>query len=360
MNPLSYSATQVLDEALIGRFAMFLYPPDVLQMSEEDRIRVTTHINGEDAPSISVWTDGTRVETVTESDVEQSGKDLDIILKMSAKYFGQLKSQLTTLSEFLAKFADLLMRETNGEVTLDGRRLGFIYRNILANRSVELAKADLFKTDVADFVGSARYVVQSSIPVGLNEESLKREEAVHKMEICFDLLSSYFEGNSEIAKVDLIYELFTTGDLLRKAKILLTENLSEFVNCKAWTDLLNQETDITLLAYAALQIEAHCPSTVPRELLEGLSRKIDPSKLTSNCIPALEDQSIEYIEEIEKLLDQDGDLARLIAFNEVEALISGAPATPSRILETKQRITSGIQTFHRLILESKPSETEVA
>ena len=47
MNPMSYSATQALDEALIGRFAIFLYPPDVLQMSEEDRIQVTSHINGE-------------------------------------------------------------------------------------------------------------------------------------------------------------------------------------------------------------------------------------------------------------------------------------------------------------------------
>ena len=40
MNPMTYSATQALDEALIGRFALFIYPPDVLQMSEEDRISV--------------------------------------------------------------------------------------------------------------------------------------------------------------------------------------------------------------------------------------------------------------------------------------------------------------------------------
>ena len=52
MNPLSYSATQALDDALIGRFAYFLYPPDVLQMDEADRIRVATHINGDDAPSL--------------------------------------------------------------------------------------------------------------------------------------------------------------------------------------------------------------------------------------------------------------------------------------------------------------------
>jgi len=34
MNPMSYSATQALDEALIGRFAQFIYPPDVLERLE--------------------------------------------------------------------------------------------------------------------------------------------------------------------------------------------------------------------------------------------------------------------------------------------------------------------------------------
>ena len=58
MNPMTYSATQALDEALVGRFALFIYPPDVLQMSEEDRIKVTTCINGDDAPSLAEWFPG--------------------------------------------------------------------------------------------------------------------------------------------------------------------------------------------------------------------------------------------------------------------------------------------------------------
>ena len=58
MNPISYSAAQALDNALVGRFAIFLYPPDVLQMDEADRSRVATHINGDDAPGLSEWTGG--------------------------------------------------------------------------------------------------------------------------------------------------------------------------------------------------------------------------------------------------------------------------------------------------------------
>lgn len=56
MNPVTYAATNALDAALVGRFAFFLYPPDVPQMDEDDRIRVAMHINGDDAPSLGEWT----------------------------------------------------------------------------------------------------------------------------------------------------------------------------------------------------------------------------------------------------------------------------------------------------------------
>jgi len=47
----------------------------------------------------------------------------------------------------LARFADLLMRETSGEITLDGRRLGFVYRNLLANLHQVLSVIDLQESD---------------------------------------------------------------------------------------------------------------------------------------------------------------------------------------------------------------------
>lgn len=353
MNPLSYSGTQVLDGALIGRFALFVYPPDVLQMDEQDRIRVTTHINGDDAPSIGVWADNKRIETVTKDDVIRTGAQMEQLLRTSTRHFHQLRSQILTLSEFLAKFADLLLRETKGEVALDGRRLGFVYRNILGNRAVELAKAEILGSSLPGFADSARYVVQSSIPVGLNDESLKRDEAAHKMEICFDLLSAFFEEGSEIAKVNEIYELFTTDNLMRKAELLLNANLGEFVNCKAWNDLMKADTDITLLAYTALQVEAHKPGTIPQELLEGLSRKIDTANLCTDCIPDLQGESIEYIEEIEALLNRVSDLDRLIAYHHVSKLARGSQITPGHITHTQQSIQADIRTFQTLINHAK-------
>lgn len=349
MNPLSYSATQALDEALIGRFAIFLYPPDVLQMNEEDRIRVTTLINGDDAPGLGEWISGGNGKTMAKDAVEATGEKTHEMISKAAAYFIQLRDELNTLSEFLAKFADLLMRETDGEIALDGRRLGFIYRNILANRAVEIAKDDIFGAEAGSFADSARYVVQSSIPIGLNDESLKREEAVHKMEVCFDLLSSFFEKGSEMDTVNRIYELFTTDDLMRKAEILLTENLGEFVASKAWNDMINSDKDITLLAYTALQIEARRPGTVPKELLESLSSKVSPKKLCSDCLPKLRGEAIEYIEEVEALLDQDSDLAQLVAYNRVSKLASKDVIKPKDIEETGNLIRQDLSTFGNLI-----------
>jgi len=369
MNPMTYSATQALDEALIGRFALFVYPPDVLQMSEEDRIKVTTCINGDDAPSLCEWLPGgngrwrsrhgqiasahpymgSSGKNVSTGAADMVGAQMREMLCKAAEHFIRLRNEMTTLSEFLAKFADLLMRETNSEIALDGRRLGFIYRNILANRSVELAKAEVFASEPGPFAESARYVVQSSIPIGLNDESLKREEAVHKMEVCFDLLSSYFEKGSEIDRVNLIYELFTTDDLMRKAEILLKEDLGEFAASKAWTDLIDDHQDITLLAYTALQVEARRPGTVPQELLEGLSGKISVSGLSSDCIPNLRGDSVEYIEEVEALLSRDTDLGKLVAYNRVSGLAEKERMSREDIEETARLIEQDIETFKKLI-----------
>ena len=349
MNPLSYSATNALDEALIGRFAIFLYPPDVLQMDEADRIKVATHINGDDAPSLSEWTGGQSAGTVSHDLSRTVGERLRTTLTAAGAHFLRLREQMPTLAEFLAKFADLLVRETGGEVALDGRRLGFIHRNILANRAVELAKAQTFNAALPDFVDSARYVMQSSIPVGLNDESLKREEAVHKMEICFDLLSSYFEEGAELSRTNLIYELFTTPDLMRKAELLLTQNLGEMACSKAWTDLMNNKQDVTLLAYVALQVEARRPGMIPQELLATLSTKIDAENLCTRCVGSLVDDAVEYIEEIEQLIERESDLAKLVAYQHVSRLVISGDITPDTVEATRRAIDRDIHLFEELL-----------
>jgi MoxR-like ATPase len=212
MNPKSYSATHTLDDALVGRFAMCVYPPEVLSMDEVDRARVACHMNGDDAPALGCWADDAKPKAKSNvkkqpRSVAAVGTEMKSLLTRAAKLFASLKSDLPRLGEFLARFADLAFRETKGEVKLDGRRLGFIYRNLLANRAVELAKAEAEGVSPPEFRLSARYVVLSSIPVGLNDETVNREETDHKVQVVFDLLSGYFDEGSDFERTDRVYEL---------------------------------------------------------------------------------------------------------------------------------------------------------
>jgi len=309
---------------------------------------VTSHINGDDAPALGEWTDNATISTVSKADVKSVGEQLHAMLHLAGKRFLRLREEMATLPEFLAKFADLLVRETGGQVSLDGRRLGFIHRNLIANRSIEISKAEVFGTQWPDFVESARYVVQSSIPVGLNEGGITREEAAHKMEICFDLLSNSF-NDTDITKVNLIYELFTTKDLMRKANLLLTMNLGEMAVSKAWTDLMAEEKDITLLAYTALQVEARRPGTVPQELLESLSKKVSPGRLSTNCIARLENDAVEYVDAVEALLEQPTDLAKLVAYHRLRELVESQIINPDSIAKTATLIEHDIIAFEKLL-----------
>lgn len=349
MNPVSYSATNALDAALVGRFALFVYPPDILQMEEADRIRVALHINGDDAPGLSEWTGGVTAGTVPRKEVDAVGDRMRELLTLAGGHFLRLRGQMPGLAEFLAKFADLLMRETKGEVSLDGRRLGFLHRGILANRAVEFAKAEVFGGEIPDFAASSRHVVTSGIPAGLADGGITREETAHRTELCFDLLSGYFEDGAELSRANLVHELFTTPDPLRKAELLLTKPLGDLALSKAWTDLLAEKRDLTLLAYTALQVEARRPGTVPRELLASLSDKIHNSRLGTDCVSRLENEAVEFIAEVEVLLDQPTDLGKLVACHRVSDLVRRAVVTPKTITETREAIDGDIAVFEALL-----------
>ena len=104
MNPVSYEGANALDEALIGRFALFLYPPDVLKMDEHDRIQVLTHINGDDAPSLQEWTTNhTGAGTVPEHQVSEVGEAIQQTLRLAATRFLQLRVHLGTLPAFSSR-----------------------------------------------------------------------------------------------------------------------------------------------------------------------------------------------------------------------------------------------------------------
>jgi len=352
MNPSDdsrYNGTQILDAALVGRFATFLYPPEALDMDEADRIRVVQHINGDDAPSLSEWTGGQHQRTVTETVTAETGDCMAAILQAAARHFMVLQARFETLGEFLSRLSVLVLKETGGKVRLDGRRLGFIYRSLLACRGIELARADMSGHEVPAFEESAKATILAGIPVGIANDGINKEEFVHKVEICLDLLSEYFRDGSDISRTETIYRLFTCTDLLEKTRILLREDLSELARCKAWNDLADSEEDVSILAYLALQVEAHRPGTVPRELLEKLSGRVSVASLSTGNIPNLKGETVELVEDAETLLDQPNDLGRMLAYHRLWRLVESGRVTSEAIGLARSQTTADFEEFTRLL-----------
>ena len=356
MNPSGdsrYNGTQTMDAALIGRFAIFLYPPEALDMDECDRIRVVQHINGEDAPSLGVWISGGNTHTVSETETKEAGLLIGRVIRQAAKHFLVLKEQFTSLGEFLSRFSMLVLKETEGKVKLDGRRLGFIYRTILACRAVELSRNEILGDELRDFAQSARRAILSGIPVGINADGINKEGFLHKMEICLDLLSDYFRGGSDMAKTEIIYRLFTCTDLLEITRILLTEDLTELTKSKAWNDLCGGERDISILAYVALQVEARKPGTVPNELMEKLAGRVSNHRLNTESIPQLTGESIEFLDPLDSLMAQRTDMGKLIAYERIRELADGGTVTNAGVAWARQQIENDIQIFEELLVSKK-------
>jgi len=351
MNPHTYSGVNAMDEALIGRFATFLYPPDILGMEEEDRIKVCTHINGDDAPALGQWVDTVEVRSVSKDAVEKCGVELNLLLYDAARHFLMLRSELFQLSDFLARFALLLAQESKGQIELDGRRLGFLHRNMLAVRSIEVAQAQRYGEALLDFASSAKQTLLASIPIGLNaDEGIAKEEAEHRINLCFDLLSAYFQPGAPMEQVNLVYELFTTKSVLRKAELLLAHDLGELAKCKAWNNLMDdKKEDLTVLAYTALLVEAKRPGTVPQELLLKLSNEIEASSLGGRCIPCLKNEGIEHIELVRALLVRKTDLERIVAYAQVSNLVESEQVTPERIEATGHAIEKEIEKLQAIL-----------
>ena len=356
INPLSYAGTQALDEALVGRFAFFVYPPEVLSMEEEDRIKVAEHINGDDAPSIGFWSEGRSKQTVSREGIQATGKTTGDILRNAAKIFLNLKEEMGGISKFLARFCDLVNKESKGEVKLDGRRLGFMHRNILAARAIELAKAGISNEKAKPFKESAKYTVLSSLPVGINDEGITRDKTLHVVEIVFDLLSEYFDETSDVARIERVYELFTTSNPVRKAQILLSGDISEMAKTKAWNDLVGGDEDLTILAYVAMQVEAVRPGSIPSELIDALGKKISISELSTDCLGKVRGSSIEHIEQIEALLEQPDGLSSLVAISHVCEAIEREDLTPEALRDVEKAIQEDARIFRNLLETEKGGE----
>ena len=126
---------------------------------------------------------------------------------------------------------------------------------------------------------------------------------------------------------------------------------------KAWTDLMAENDDMTLLAYTALQIETERPGTVPQELLTSLSTKINGEWFNGDILPALADDAVDYVEDVEAIADQSTDLGKLVAYCRIKQLVDEGQVNPNTVKEVKQRIETEISDLRQLTENTTGAKT---
>ena len=342
MNPMTYSATNSLDEALIERFAIFIYPPDILSMDDNHVCNISRNVNRDDAPALSKW--GYSAENISKN-IERD-VTFDQLMTEAAIYYSGIYKETTHLPQFLARFAKTLNKETKDKLKLNGRRIGFISRAIIANRAIELAKNKLLGTPLKSLPESVLYTIKSSIPLGLSDSALSKQDIEHSIESTFRLLEAYFTNKFDIKMLDIIYELFTTRDILRKAKILFTEPVGEFAKAKAWNEIITSGDAVSksLIAYVALTIESCKPNTLPREFIKQMTDIINFDALTQIKINNIDESVYSFRDDIIKLFDEKNLLKKailVVKFNE-----QNKHMTVASITETKNNIEGEVEKLY--------------
>jgi len=84
-------------------------------------------------------------------------------------------------------------------------------------------------------------------------------------------------------------------------------------------------------------------------MLEPLSRAVNSQRLSSSSLPNLKGESIEYLDEVENLVQGNTDLQLIISLNRARELLRKERILPEKIEITRERIEKDLETFNNLL-----------
>ena len=342
MNPKGYEGTNDLDEALVGRFANFVYVPDVLDLSDGLRAKVAARVGRDDSPALKYWLNGSTQsddsKVVTDIDYVKVGTMMKRILQVAARQY-QVLSQEARVKEYdrlamwVSYFSNTLRNQTKPQadgdpeaILLDGRRLGLIRRQIMAVRAVQISRANLLHEELPSLKYAAEIAVKGAIPTGVNSEGGHDATAILAIDKAFRTLEGEFDAEKDERMFKLIVRLQTSNNLVERVRILLKEPLDDMIKNSDWTDICGQETglDMSVLSLLAQMIEAKHPNTVPRNVLSQLAAHVDDAVLHPVISP-LQDMHVEHADSLTEIVSryegEENTPQRLMAIAKVNMFI---------------------------------------
>ena len=126
MNPPGYLGAMPLDEALAGRFAFVIRVPEARDMSSENIGKIIEHVSEDDAP------------VLIHMDRKGNGASLNCLIQGAQELFPMLEKKYgKVFKDYVTHLSSAFKMNRH---PLDGRRLGMIYRNLIAFLSVRQEK----------------------------------------------------------------------------------------------------------------------------------------------------------------------------------------------------------------------------
>jgi len=98
----------------------------------------------------------------------------------------------------------------------------------------------------------------------------------------------------------------------------------------------------------------------PGEMIDGLANMVDVGELSSRCIGVLKGESVEHVDEVEKLLKEgEDDLEKLIAISHVKRAAEDG-VTRAALVEMAKAIEQDIGKFRSLLVAPPRRRKEAA
>lgn len=286
MNPMGVAGTNELGEATIGRFASFIYAPELHEMSQSDQCKVIESLPGDCLPGLDLWNQGTStMEARDPTDYAKVGGALKKLLSNAAVIYEELLGNSKHITTFLQMvFAEVHRAGDDNKgnkvaeddeadkVIIDGRRAGFVRRHVLACRAISIARAATFATPLPPLDQDVLHGILSSVPLGLNSESGRSEAAEKKLREAIKNLSPLLGGDGSEKSVRLHMELLVSNDPIRQAEILLTEKIDDIAKGAVWSLISRLEGTNMIIGDVAAMIEIEQPNTIPPSVLALIAK----------------------------------------------------------------------------------------
>ena len=369
MNPMGYEGANLMDEAYVGRFATFVYVPSAIDMEHQDRVRVINAVGVDDCPAMGFWSESKEAEgkEAWAAGIKKTGPKLRALLKAAQKQYEILNEspELQGVTEFLSRFCKALystLDSTNrddkelGSGELDGRRLGMMRRALIATKAMHIAYAQVFSTKLMSFESIASSIVKATIPAGVNCEGGVNETIDAHIDTVFTQLCDFFSKKNNLKMVELAYELMVSDDVMRKAEILIHEDLKEITKNSAWTRIIesSNRNDISILSLLCLSLELESPGQIPSNVIDQMQRSID-SNLVYPEVPTLQGSWIDKSELFQSIYDStETYLDKTLVCHELKQIISSGKVEEDYVV--KERITKKLKSFRNLYKRTENNE----